>query len=132
MSDWKTFFEGTEFYASRHTEKILDSLVSGLELEIVLSNARSINTVPTWHVFFKGIRILAVDVYQASVLCRFIKMQYAPAKLINHQGFKMENWSKGKYGNISLIDSSHALELKPFLAEHIKILDEVLSRKRSD
>ncbi len=127
--NWYKKYTGTKFHTNSIVDEIMNGLISDLDLAIQQSNKRSGITVPTWHVFYKGIRILAVDINKNSLLCRFLKMQYAPPVLLNLKGLRKEKWNKTGAHNISLQDISDAKRVTAVLPKHLEILDDAISGK---
>ncbi len=131
-TNWHKKYEGVGFYANNEVEKILNTLTDGLPVDIEDSNPRSLKTVPTWHVFFKGVRILELDVNKGGILFRIVKLIYWPDNITTHPGFNLEKWNKGKTANLSLRNERMAQDLRPLLKEHLQILESVLNGNRKD
>ncbi len=123
---WTELFKEVIFHSNTITNEIFTSLTNGLPLEVYKSNKRSKSTVPTWHVFYSGVRILAVDINQYSLLCRFLKMDYMPKSIHRLYGLRPEKWNKSGVHNITFEDSFDAEQVSNILKEHIKIIKEVL------
>lgn len=131
-TNWCQRFEGEVFQANDIAVGILNALMGGFQVDIKDSNPRGLKTVPTWHVFFRGVRVLALDVNKGGILCRMLKMSYWPNNIKLHQGFRWEDWNNGKTANISLKDKNAASRLRPKLEKHLSILESVISGKCSE
>ena len=80
----KSIPESTPFHASGMATSVMESLLRDLEVSVTSSNPRKRSTVPTWHVFYRGVRVLALDVQKQSILCRFLKVRWTPPELQAH------------------------------------------------
>jgi len=126
MKSWQEKFKGEEFYAAPICHRLLSAMLRGLDVEITRSNPRRNTTVPTWHVFYQGVRVLAVDVYKTGLLCRFIKLKYAPKKILDHHLLRIERWNKSNSANMLIDDIDIANNIRPLISEHLNIIESAL------
>jgi len=131
MKDWQDKFKGEEFYAAPVCHRLLNAMFRGLEVEITQSNPRGSYTVPTWHVFYLGVRIFAIDVNKTGLLCRFLKLKYTPKELLSHHLLNVEQWNKSNTANMSVNDIDIANGLRPLISDHLKIIENALNGAHS-
>lgn len=131
-TDWTEQFRGVGFSASNRAIELLNTFVADLDVDVTDSGFRAERTQKTWHVHYKGVRILAIDISRKHFQSRFLKMHYAPNSLVNHPLLSTERWNRGRTNKIKIDSIERARELRLVLAEHLQIISDALDGVRSD
>lgn len=126
LTGWWAAFEGVNFAAGDLPALFFETLIRGLDLRAVRSNPRASTSVATWHVHFDGVRVLAVDVYQDSLKCRFLKLPYATQALRDCRWVMFENWNHDRTAYISIDSVELATSVQKLLSGHLQRIRSAL------